>query len=54
MTGVLEPSTLAGIAEPTPVLVHGVGIGIVDVSGIMDDPLEYMLPVAPSGLVQFP
>lgn len=31
--GVMEPSWLAGTAEPTPLLVQGVGIGIVEVSG---------------------
>ena len=32
--GVVAPSWLPGIADPTPELVHGVGIGNSDVSGL--------------------
>lgn len=33
MTGVIEPSSLAGTAVPRPLLVQGVGMGIAVVSG---------------------
>lgn len=47
------PKPVAGIALPSPELVHGVGIGKVEVSGITEletDPL-YILPVVPFFIV---
>lgn len=38
-----SPTSLAGMAVPTPLLVHGAGIGSVEVLG--DSPGEYMFPV---------
>jgi len=43
------PSSVAGMALPTPLLVHGVGTDIVEVSGLVElvvSPL-YMLPLVP-------
>jgi hypothetical protein len=39
----VSPTSLAGIAVPTPILVHGVGIGSVEVVGA--SPMPYMFPV---------
>lgn len=54
VTVVLDPSWLAGIAEPIPLLVQRVGMGIVEVWGIIVGSVEYMLPFIPSKFSQSP
>jgi hypothetical protein len=39
----VSPTSLAGIAIPTPLLVHGVGIESIEVLG--GSPTPYMFPV---------
>lgn len=42
------PNPVAGMALPSPVLVHGEGIGIVLVSGFLVPEMPpYMLPLVP-------
>lgn len=43
----LEPSILPGMAEPTPLLVHGVGIDMVEVAGIIVGVAVYMFSIVP-------
>lgn len=46
----MVPNPVAGIALPSPLLVHGDGMDIVLVSGLMEVEVSllYMLPLVPS------